>query len=99
GRAIIICVNKWDATKEKNKKTFEQSVRDELKFLEFAPIVFLSAKTGSGVRSIFNLVKKAYASATQRVGTGELNRFVETLNLETDVRLRYITQVTVRPPT
>ncbi|MBI4904069.1 MAG: ribosome biogenesis GTPase Der [Acidobacteria bacterium] len=99
GCAIVLCVNKWDITSEKNRKTFTQAVRDELKFLEFAPVIYLSAKTGHGVKAIFAKVSEAYDAASKRVGTGELNRFMETLNLETDVRLKYITQASIRPPT
>ncbi|HUQ92314.1 MAG TPA: ribosome biogenesis GTPase Der [Bryobacteraceae bacterium] len=99
GRAVILCVNKWDITSEKNRKTFTQAVRDELKFLEFAPVVFLSAKLGHGVGQLFELIKDAYAAASKRVATGELNRFVETLNMDSDVRLKYITQASIRPPT
>ncbi|MBL8229269.1 MAG: ribosome biogenesis GTPase Der [Bryobacterales bacterium] len=99
GRAILICVNKWDITKEANRKEFIQHVRDELKFLEFAPIAFVSAKTGQGVTQLFPMAYRAYQSASQRVSTGELNRFVETLNMDTDVKLKYITQASVRPPT
>jgi GTP-binding protein len=99
GRAIVICVNKWDAAKEKSRKAFTQAVRDHLKFLEYAPVAFISAQTGEGVSRLFGMVKAAYESASQRVATGELNRFVESLNIETDVKLRYITQASVRPPT
>ncbi len=99
GRALIICVNKWDAAKEKNRKTFTQAVRDQLKFLEYTPVVFLSAKNGEGVNRLFGMVTAAYEAASQRVSTGELNRFVESLNIESDVKLRYITQASVRPPT
>lgn len=99
GCAIILCVNKWDIASEKDRKKFTQNVRDELKFLEFAPVIYLSAKTGHGVKPIFARVREAYDAASKRVGTGELNRFVETLNLETDVRLKYITQASIRPPT
>lgn len=99
GRSIILCVNKWDAAKDKNRKLFIQHVRDELKFLEFAPIVFLSAKTGVGVSALFAMIRKAYDAASQRVPTGELNRFVEKLNMDTDVKLKYITQASIRPPT
>src|SRR4051812_6984968 len=48
GRAVILCVNKWDAAANKDKKAFTQQIRDELKFLEYAPIVFMSAKNGQG---------------------------------------------------
>lgn len=98
GRAVILCVNKWDITKEKSRKTFLQAVRDQLKFLEYAEVMFLSAKKGSGVAQLFARIKACYESASKRVSTGELNRFVESLNFETDVKLRYITQVSVRPP-
>ena len=53
GRALIICVNKWDEMKGQagqKKNEFEQQIRDEFKFLDYAPIVFLSAQTGAGVR-------------------------------------------------
>ncbi|MCX6619923.1 MAG: ribosome biogenesis GTPase Der [Acidobacteria bacterium] len=99
GRAIILCVNKWDVTKEKDRKEFTQQVRDDLKFLEYAPVVFLSAKTGAGVSKLFPIIHQAWDAASQRVTTGELNRFVETLRFETDVKVRYITQASVRPPT
>ncbi len=99
GRSVILCVNKWDITKEKKRKVFLQAVRDELKFLEWARVMFLSAKTRAGVDHLFAGIKQAYEAASHRVTTGELNRFVESLNMETDVKVRYITQVSVRPPT
>jgi GTP-binding protein len=99
GRSVIICVNKWDVSKEKNQKKFTQDLRDAMRFLEFAPILFLSAQKGLGVDRIFDAVKKAYEAASRRVTTGELNRFVESLNVDTDVRLKYVTQVAIRPPT
>jgi GTP-binding protein len=99
GRAIILVVNKWDALSEKNQRAFIQRVRDELKFLDYAPIAFVSAKTGFGVQRLFGLIRKAYESASFRVTTGELNRFVEGLNFETDVKIKYITQASIRPPT
>lgn len=99
GRALIVCVNKWDAAPEKDKKAFTTQVRDEMKFLDFAPVVFLSAETRLGVLKLFPLIQAGYQAASARVGTGELNRFVETIRHETDVKLLYITQAGVRPPT
>lgn len=99
GRAVIICVNKWDAVSKKDQKAFTQSVRDELKFLEYAPVVFVSAQTGWGVQRLFGLIHKVFESASQRVTTGELNRFVEGLHFETDIKVKYITQASIRPPT
>jgi GTP-binding protein len=98
GRALIVCVNKWDERKGRNKQDFERDLRDQFKFLEYAPVVFLSAKTGAGVESLFKLIREVYQSATQRIPTGELNRFVEHLRFE-ERKIFYITQASVRPPT
>jgi GTP-binding protein len=99
GRAVILVVNKWDAATNKDKKAFEASVRDEFKFLEYAPVIFVSAKTGLGVRKLFPQILESYEAASQRVTTGELNRFVETLKQEREPKIFYITQASVRPPT
>jgi len=99
GRAVIIVVNKWDAAGEKGKRAFTESIRDQLKFLEYAPIIFASAKNGEGVRRIYGAIRRAFDSASKRVGTGELNRFVEGLKFESEIRVYYLTQASVRPPT
>ncbi|HTS51295.1 MAG TPA: ribosome biogenesis GTPase Der [Bryobacteraceae bacterium] len=98
GRAVILCVNKWDLHGEKGKRSFTEAVRDELKFLDYAPIAFVSAKTGTGVKGLFRLIQQAYQSASQRVTTGELNRFIQTLEPSRDIKLYYMTQASVRPP-
>jgi GTP-binding protein len=98
GSGVILCVNKWDLITDKKKTDFEQDARDHLKFLEYAPVAFLSAKTGAGVDRIFKLIREVYESATKRVTTGELNRFVEKLRFE-ERKIYYITQASVRPPT
>ncbi len=99
GRAVVLCVNKWDTRKDQDRSKFEQQVRDQFKFLEYAQILFLSAKTGRGVKRLFSLIRRAYDSASTRVPTGELNRFAEMLHFETDVKIKYITQASIRPPT
>lgn len=99
GRALILCVNKWDIAKEKSRKAFTQTIRDEFKFLEYAPIAFVSARTGAGVEQLFPLIDRVYANASKRVTTGELNRFVETLRFEPEFRVKFITQASIRPPT
>jgi GTP-binding protein len=99
GRAVIICVNKWDAVANKDKKAFTHKIRDELKFLEYAPVAFLSAQKAQGVAQLYPLIKQVYDSASQRITTGELNRFVETLRFEPPIKVLYITQPSVRPPT
>jgi GTP-binding protein len=99
GRSVIICVNKWDASPSKDKKAFAQKIRDELKFLDYAPVAFLSAATGAGVKQLFPLIRTSFESASIRVTTGELNRFVEKLHIEPPIKIYYITQPSVRPPT
>jgi GTPase len=99
GRAIIICVNKWDAVENKDKKAFAQQIRDELKFLEYAPVAFVSAQKMMGVRQLIPLIRNCYDAASTRVSTGELNRFVETLRFEPPINVKYATQASVRPPT
>jgi GTP-binding protein len=100
GRALIVCVNKWDEVtgqKGQKKREFEQNIRDEFKFLDYAPIVFISARSGAGVMPLFKLIRECYESASRRVTTGELNRFVEQLKFE-ERKIFYITQHSIRPP-
>jgi GTP-binding protein len=100
GRAVIVCVNKWDEVEgqgAQKKNEFEQKIRDQFKFLDYAPVVFLSARNGSGVGKLFRLVREVYESASRRVTTGELNRFVEHLHFE-ERKIFYITQHSIRPP-
>lgn len=98
GRPLILCVNKWDLSGEKGKRKFTEDLRGELKFLDYASVVFVSAKTGAGVKRLFGMIRDAYKSASKRVTTGELNRFVETLNFDRDIKIYYMTQASVRPP-
>lgn len=99
GRSVILCVNKWDAVENKDKRAFTQQIRDELKFLDYAPVIFMSAKKGIAVSQILPLVRKCYESASKRVTTGELNRFVDRLHIEPPIKIFYITQAGQRPPT
>jgi GTP-binding protein len=100
GRAVIIVVNKWDAMgDEKGKRAFTQTVRDELKFLEYAPVLFASAKNHEGIRRIFSTIRQCYDAASKRVSTGFLNRFAESLKFDGDTKVNYMTQASVRPPT
>ncbi len=97
GRAMVLCVNKWDLMGEGHKREFERNLRDELKFLEYAPVEFLSAKENQGVSGLFKVIKRVYDSASKRVTTGELNRFVESLHFE-ERKVLYVTQASIRPP-
>ncbi|HTP32231.1 MAG TPA: ribosome biogenesis GTPase Der [Candidatus Acidoferrales bacterium] len=100
GRALILCVNKWDEVKGQGgqkKGEFERQIRDAFKFLDYAPVVFLSAKSGVGLPKLFPLIREVYESASRRISTGELNRFVEQLRFE-ERKIYYITQHSIRPP-
>ncbi len=99
GRAVIIVVNKWDAAEGKSKRSFTETVRDELKFLDYAPVLFASAKNAEGIRRIVSTIRRSFEAASKRIATGELNRFVETLKFESDIRIYYLTQASIRPPT
>ena len=99
GRPLILCLNKWDAVAKRNKRAFLEAVRTGLKFAEYAPIAFLSAKTGAGVEQLFGLIQAGWRSANYRVATAELNRFLQSLESERGLKIRYLTQASVRPPT
>ena len=99
GRPVIIVVNKWDAHPTRKSKPFEEAVRDTMKFLEYAPIEFISATKGTNVKRLYNLIQSAQEAMNKRVTTGELNRFVDYITHETNMKVKYITQASVRPPT
>src|SRR5262249_39996933 len=96
-RAIVIVVNKWDAAKA-GKRKFQDDLRDQLKFLDYAQVVFISAKNREGMRSLLGMIRRAYDAASKRITTGELNRFVASLNWHYDMKIYYIPQVSFRPP-
>ncbi len=97
GRAVIVCVNKSDELPKAKKQEFEEQIKDQCKFLDYAPVLFISAKTGDGVEKLFPLIREVYAAASLRITTGELNRFVEQLRFE-ERKIFYITQASIRPP-
>ena len=109
GKSVIIVVNKWDAIAKDagTTKVFENRVRDGMKFLDYAPIVFVSALTGQRVSRIPSLVARADKARRRRIPTGELNqffrRFLEQPKVATSANSRlkvlYLTQAGIRPPT
>jgi GTP-binding protein len=99
GRPVILCVNKWDIAPVRNKVDQMRKLRDAMKYLDYAPVAFLSAKNGAGVSQLFGLIRRGWEAANRRVTTGELNRFFERLGKERDLKVRYLTQASVRPPT
>jgi GTP-binding protein len=106
GRSVIIAVNKWDLVEKTHRVTadYETEIREKLKFLSFAPIVFISAKTGQRVQRLFATINDVHKARFVRIPTRDLNEFLrqETLSrggLPSDVKIRYIAQVKVDPPT
>jgi GTP-binding protein len=105
-RSVIIVVNKWDLVEKHASITAEKEreIREKLKFISFAPIAFISAKTGLRVQKLYGLIEDVHRARFVRVPTRELNELLhqEALQrggLPTDVKIRYITQVKVNPPT
>jgi GTP-binding protein len=106
GRSVIIAVNKWDQVPKTHRVTadYETEIREKLKFLAFAPIAFISAKTGQRVHRLFSTIDEVHKARFVRIPTRDLNEFLrhETLSrggLPSDVKIRYIAQVKVDPPT
>ncbi|RMC48759.1 ribosome biogenesis GTPase Der [Lactobacillus sp. ESL0228] len=109
GRGIIIVVNKWDLPKKDSNsgKEFIQTIREEFQYLDYAPILFVSAKTGQNLEQIPQLVKEVYQNQTQRIQSSVLNDLLlEASKLAPTpmikgkrLRLYYMTQVSVNPPT
>ena len=116
GCSIIIAVNKWDALLNKETGTpfeFERNLRDKMKFLEWAPVVTISALTGQRVERLLPLAIRANRARNNRVSTSQLNDFFERAidaprapsaiapvkGGRSRLRVQYVTQVGVRPPT
>jgi GTPase len=114
GRSVIIIVNKWDAvttgrTDSKppaDRDIFEKQLRRALKYLDYAPVLFLSAKEGKGMGRVLKEVKAIAAERRKRVTTGQMNRFLEKIDFQRApvpmskrIRIFYMTQAAVAPPT
>jgi len=114
GRSVIIVINKWDAVtinRTDGKPAakidiFEQQVREHLKFLSYAPVVFTSAQTGYHADKIFDAIELVARERRKRIPTGEMNRFLKHIDFERAgvpysqrVRILYMTQAAVSPPT
>ena len=109
GRGLIILVNKWDLPKKTSNsgKDFEQTIRTEFQYLDYAPILFVSAKTGQNIEKIPKLVQTVYRNQQQRIKSSVLNdllleasKLVPTPMIKGKrLRVYYMTQVSVNPPT
>ncbi len=97
-RPVILCVNKWDAAPDKSRKKMLEAVRDHLKYIDYAPVSFLSAMKGLGTGQLFQAIRRVREAGGKRVPTAELNRFFEHLRTDINTKIRYITQASVHPP-
>jgi GTPase len=114
GRSVILVVNKWDLVTTgrtdgkppADKTIFEEQLRDVLKYLAYAPVVFVSAAEGKNIHTVLKLVKEVAAERRKRITTGQMNRFLEKIDFQRatvpaakKVRIFYMTQAAVAPPT
>ncbi len=109
GRATIIVINKWDAVEKDGKtmKSFKEKVMNKLSFMMYAPMIFISAKTGQRIDKVFELIQYVANQHAMRITTGMLNdvlnEAVAKVQPPSDkgkrLKLFYITQVSVKPPT
>lgn len=116
GCAIIIACNKWDAVKNKETSTsaqFERKVRERMKFLDWAPVIMISALTSKRVQNLLPLAIRANEARNRRIPTSQLNAFFEQAVSQprggsapapvkggvSRLHVQYMTQVSVRPPT
>ncbi|MDQ6795080.1 MAG: ribosome biogenesis GTPase Der [Chloroflexota bacterium] len=110
GKGLVVAVNKWDLLEEKTDRTFDQYVewiRSQAPFLDFAPVISISARTGQRVSRVLEAAVDIWAERRKRIPTGELNRLVSSAT-ERNVppmvkgkrpKIFYATQAAVAPPT
>jgi GTP-binding protein len=114
GRSVIIVVNKWDLVTTNrtdgkppaDRKVYEEQLRYHLKFLNYAPVVFVSAVKGQNMDQLFSTLELVARERRKRIGTGEMNRFISRVDFERAsvpmskrVKILYMTQAAVSPPT
>ncbi len=109
GKAAVIVINKWDLIEKETgtQAAFEKQVRQDLAYMPYAPVVFISALTGLRVENLFAVIKEVYASSTMRITTGSLNNILADATVRvqppTDkgrrLKVYYMTQAGIQPPT
>ena len=109
GKAAIIVVNKWDAVADKETNTMrdmEREVREGLSYMTYAPVLFLSALTGSRVDKLFPEIQEVYKQNTSRITTGALNSILAEATARVQppsdkgrrLKIYYMTQAGTKPP-
>jgi GTP-binding protein len=110
GRGIVIVANKWDLVKSQDPefvKTFDEELRRKMKFLDYAPILHISALTGERAPKVMEMIDKIAVARRQRIPSSTLNKFIELVTEANppvspgrrQVRIMYAAQVGVAPPT
>ncbi len=109
GCGCILLLNKWDLVEKDSKtvKAYYERLRDQAKFLSFAPAMTISALNGQRVTKIFKLVDEVYDQYAHRISTGQLNKIMEraieknppSMHREQRIKFYYATQISTRPPT
>jgi len=109
GKGCILVVNKWDLVKKDTNTMaeFKKDLHDDLKYLSFAPVIFISALTGQRVSKVLDVVDRVAEEGKKRIPTSQINRHLERwvekspppLYKNRPVKLNYMTQVSVAPPT
>jgi len=106
-KSVIILINKWDMVKDRRAATEEllDEARRKLKFLDYAPRLFISAKSGQGMAKVFPEIRRVADSRNLRIPTAELNRFLHSIDLERASspaakrpKIYYMTQAAASPP-
>ena len=109
GKASIIVINKWDTVEKDNNTVtdFVKDIRKSLAYMQYAPIQFISAKTGQRVEKLYEMINSVHAEASKRIPTGVLNDVLGDATVKvqppTDkgkrLKIYYMTQVSTNPPT
>lgn len=107
GKALLLLLNKTDLLDAEQRKSLEMDIESKLKFISYAPRLYISAKTGQNLSKVFPGLQRVYKSYSQRVTTGELNAFFDRSLANRylgsykgkPIKLKYITQAGTRPPT
>ena len=114
GRSVIIVINKWDLVTTNrtdgkppaDRALYEEQARRHLKFLSYAPLVFVSAVKGQNIDKLYSTLELVARERRKRIGTGEMNRFLGRVDFERAsvpvskrVKILYMTQAAVSPPT
>lgn len=110
GRAVVVAVNKWDAVTDKTDSTmreFSKKLEKDLAFMSYAPLVFISAKTGQRIDKLFEMIKLVHEQHGRRISTGVLNDMLSYATSRVQppsdkgkrLKLYYMTQASANPPT